>query len=378
MSSEVPVGWSHRRLRDLVEIAPDSISAAAIAELEAVAHYSLPAFDAGRAPEITAGRNIKSNKSLVPHDCVLFSKLNPRIPRVWRIRERSPLPSVCSTEFWPLVSRSDDVDLDFLAALISSDTFLGDPQIAPSSSTNSHQRVDRTSFQNYIVCLPSREEQQRIAEVLRSTQRAFDLADATAGRLRSVLTALRTALTHDPDTAPEALDRVALNNLCRPRQHPVISSQQLTEIGYPAYGANGQIGFYTSFTHANPVIAITCRGATCGTINWIPGPAYVTGNAMALDEVRHDLINERFLFHWLSAWGVAKSISGSAQPQITRQSLNGIKIVLPPLEAQASVAAILDDVQKQLEVASLTRSKLKSVCAQVTSDLLSGRVRVPA
>jgi len=99
---------------------------------------------------------------------------------------------------------------------------------------------------------------------------------------------------------------------------------------------------------------------------------------MALDEVRTDLINERFLFHYLSAWGVAKSIAGSAQPQITRQSLNGIRIVLPELDEQIAIVALLDSVLAQLEASFVSLANLIRVRSEVTSDLLSGRARVPA
>ena len=55
--------------------------------------------------------------------------------------------------------------------------------------------------------------------------------------------------------------------------------------GFPVYGANGQIGFYSEYNHEHPTILITCRGATCGRIN-ISGPrSYVNGNAMALDDL---------------------------------------------------------------------------------------------
>ncbi|AYE95273.1 hypothetical protein C0J29_11200 [Mycobacterium paragordonae] len=51
----------------------------------AVAHYSLPAFDMGVRPAIVDALSIKSAKYLLTEPCVLFSRLNPRIPRIWNI-----------------------------------------------------------------------------------------------------------------------------------------------------------------------------------------------------------------------------------------------------------------------------------------------------
>lgn len=36
---------------------------------------------------------------------------------------------------------------------------------------------------------------------------------------------------------------------------------------YPVFGANGIIGKYDKFNHKNSELLITCRGATCGSVN---------------------------------------------------------------------------------------------------------------
>ena len=46
-------------------------------------HFSIPAFDAGVRAVVEFGEAIKSNKFLVAEECVLLSKLNPRIARIW-------------------------------------------------------------------------------------------------------------------------------------------------------------------------------------------------------------------------------------------------------------------------------------------------------
>ena len=50
-----------------------------------VAHFSFPAFDDGAWPASVDARSVQSGKFLLPAPCVLFSKLNPRIPRVWNV-----------------------------------------------------------------------------------------------------------------------------------------------------------------------------------------------------------------------------------------------------------------------------------------------------
>lgn len=204
-------------------------------------------------------------------------------------------------------------------------------------------------------------------------------AEQAANKARRLLANLGREIIQSPDEEPiYGSERLRLLDVCRPKQHPIIGKADLTLEGYPVYGANGQIGFAQSFTHADPVIAITCRGATCGTVNWVPAKSYVTGNAMALDHLDRERVHERFLFHYVSVWGVARSISGSAQPQITRQSLSCIDVIAPDVFRQAEIANALDAIEMEAIAAEDALGKTRNLKAAVMSDLLSGRVRVPA
>lgn len=136
-------------------------------------------------------------------------------------------------------------------------------------------------------------------------------------------------------------EKVNINDICRPRQWKTLSTENLTDIGYPVYGANGKIGFYNEYTHEFPTLAITCRGATCGSVHITEPKSYINGNAMALDEISNE-VDIKFLFYYFQSRGFNDVISGSAQPQITGQGLSKVKIPLPPLPIQKRIAEILD------------------------------------
>ena len=137
------------------------------------------------------------------------------------------------------------------------------------------------------------------------------------------------------------MEKVLLTLICRPKQWKTISSKDLLESGYPVYGANGKIGFYNSYTHEHPTVLITCRGATCGSINISDPKSYVNGNAMALDNLSEE-VDLYYLKYYLEYRKLDDVISGSAQPQITGKGLSKVKIPLPPLDQQKKIAAILD------------------------------------
>lgn len=139
-----------------------------------------------------------------------------------------------------------------------------------------------------------------------------------------------------------------LIELCNPKQWKTIPTKYLKEDGYPVYGANGKIGFYDEYTHEKPTLMITCRGATCGTLNICEPYSYINGNAMALDNLDCE-IDMRYLYYYLNYRGLKDTISGSAQPQITRVSLSKVKVYYPNLEKQLTIVSILDKSKELID-----------------------------
>ena len=157
---------------------------------------------------------------------------------------------------------------------------------------------------------------------------------------------------------PASWTEVSLYDICNPKQWSTIPQTAFVEEGYPVYGANGKIGYYTEFNHEKPTVLITCRGATCGTINVCEAKSYVTGNSMALDDLDESRANLNFLVYALRNRGLAKAITGTAQPQITRESLKAVSIAFPPLPGQRRIAEILDK-------ADALRAKRRAALAQL-------------
>lgn len=63
---------------------------------------------------------------------------------------------------------------------------------------------------------------------------------------------------------------------------------------------------------------------------------------MALDELKDERVDLRFLARFLQFRGFKDVVSGSSQPQLTRQGISKVAVPLPPLDEQRRIAAILD------------------------------------
>lgn len=133
----IPKGWRVGKVDDIIEISKKSISPIKSPNV-LFSHYSIPAYDNGKQPESQFGKEIMSNKFLVHDRMILFSKLNPKIKRIWYV-ENVPENSICSTEFVPYVAK--DITLSaFVYSLISSQGFYDFVMSMVNGATGSHQR----------------------------------------------------------------------------------------------------------------------------------------------------------------------------------------------------------------------------------------------
>ena len=141
-----------------------------------------------------------------------------------------------------------------------------------------------------------------------------------------------------------------LGEICDIYQPKTISNEMLVKGGkYPVYGANGTIGFYNSYNHIESEILLTCRGATCGTINVSQPYSWINGNAMVIHR-KSDYLDFKFLYFLMKSLDYSLVINGAAQPQITRARLAPIKVAIPPKSTQLSIVSELDNLNELIRI----------------------------
>ena len=135
----LPKGWEVGAINDLATLSKTQVNPQESPE-EVVDHFSIPAFDAGMRPVVEAGSAIKSNKFLVVAGCVLISKLNPRIARVWLPPLSRGRRQIASTEFLVFVPAQTS-DRHYLYCQFQQTGFREELAQGASGTSNSHQRV---------------------------------------------------------------------------------------------------------------------------------------------------------------------------------------------------------------------------------------------
>ena len=197
-----------------------------------------------------------------------------------------------------------------------------------------------------IYMSQSKAEQKKIASLLSLIDERIATQSKIIDKLQSLIKGLRVCLIQKEDG-----EIVYLNEIAQIYQPKTISSTELTDDGFLVYGANGIIGKYKDYNHKTEQICITCRGNTCGMVNYTKPMSWITGNAMVVNTDEHqDIVFKRYLYHYLSAYNFNSIISGSGQPQIVRTPLEKLKIALPSILEQEQRAMLLDKIQGKIDM----------------------------
>ena len=147
--------------------------------------------------------------------------------------------------------------------------------------------------------------------------------------------------------------------MCAPKQWKSLKQSEMTSDGYPVYGANGVIGYYSEYNHEEETILVGCRG-TCGEVNLCAPYSYVTSNAMCLDRLS-DRVDRDYLICFLKAYNFGRVIGGTSQPQITKAGISSIEVPLFSLEKQIVIRLRLKSILDELVSCKALLAKLDTL-----------------
>ncbi len=189
--------------------------------------------------------------------------------------------------------------------------------------------LNTSIISNLPILLPPLPGAKKIAEILSTWDAAIETVEKLIANAEAQKKALMQQLLAGKKRLPGFSGKwkeCSLGKLAKIYQPQTISQSDLTEEGYPVYGANGLIGHYEHYNHDTWQTLITCRGSTCGTVNKTTGKAWITGNAMVMNVDANGDIDKSFFYYLLSNINFVPLISGSGQPQITGRPLAALEV----------------------------------------------------
>ncbi|UWQ01039.1 restriction endonuclease subunit S [Aliiroseovarius crassostreae] len=182
-----PEGWETRPLNTVVEQQKQSVKPDQHLD-ETFEHFSLPAFDKAKWPTRERGAEIKSNKTAVPANSLLVSKLNPRIQRVWVPQVVGEHRQICSTEFLCFMPAAG-LGRATVETLFRSDEMREKMAAMVTGTSNSHQRVPPKVLMQADVLLPEAcaKAFEEVARPLLHKRQANEQENQTLAEMRDLL-----------------------------------------------------------------------------------------------------------------------------------------------------------------------------------------------
>ena len=239
--------------------------------------------------------------------------------------------------------------------------------------------ITSKQLKNIRIPVPPLAEQRKSAEVSGVWDKAIEkqarLIEKLALRKRALMQRLLSAKLRLPGFS-EPWKKVKLGDVAELYQPQTIQSEDLSQTGYPVYGANGLIGYYNNYNHEYPQVVITCRGSSCGTVNFTPGKCWITGNAMVFIFDNNREVNISFFYYFISNSSFVNLISGSGQPQIVRQPLLKFELRIPPLKEQTAIAEVLTAADREIDLAKEKLERLRRQKRGLMQQLLTGKKRI--
>lgn len=280
------------------------------------------------------GLDNSSAKLLPLHTILLSSRAT--------VGECSIASNECTTNqgFQSLIAKQ--CNIDFLYYLIQTKK----KDLIRNACGSTFLEISANEIRKIKVAVPVQNEQEQIAKLLSLVDERIATQNKIIEKLQSLIKGLRVCCMQRVYG-----NNVYLSEIAQIYQPQTISSTELTEDGFLVYGANGIIGKYKDYNHETEQICITCRGNTCGMVNYTKPMSWITGNAMVINTDKYqDKVCKRYLYHYLSAYNFNSIISGSGQPQIVRTPLEKLKITLPTISEQKQKAIIFDKIQDKIDI----------------------------
>ena len=241
----------------------------------------------------------------------------------------------------------------YLKVYLTSNDFVRQYSRVMSQSTRN--QVPITTQRLFYINLPDKPEQQKIAAFLTAVDNKIEqlskkqalLSEYKKGLMQQIFSQVIRFKVDDGSDFPDWEER-KLGDVGKVYQPKTISQTDLTTKGFDVYGANGIIGKYSEYNHEFEQIAVTCRGNTCGTVNFTKPKSWITGNAMVVNVDDSKVVNKTFIYYQLSHTNLTYLITGSGQPQITGD-IKTHKVKIPSLPEQTKIANFLSSIDNKIE-----------------------------
>ena len=338
-----------------------------------------------------------SSAKLLPANSILFTS---RAPIGYVALAKNEIAT--NQGFKSLVLK-DDNDPKFFYYLLKNIT----PQIKSYASGSTFQEISGKVLSTITIKIPNANIQKRIGEFIEKFDKKIELNKKTNETLECIAKAVFKSwfIDFDPvkaksegrstglpdeisDLFPDSFEDSELGNIPKnwgvKKLGNIISikygknfpTKNLVESGFPVFGGNGIIGYHSSFLYKEEMTLMSCRGAASGSILRSLPESFITNNSLVMDHTSNKFPSQRYIEYFLQSTDRSGFITGSAQPQVTIESIYDLSFLVPNYELVEYFQNLINPLNQKSLLIMKQNKNLELLRNTLLPKLISGELRI--
>ncbi len=212
-------------------------------------------------------------------------------------------------------------------------------------------------------------EQQKIASFLSLIDERIATQSKIIQRLETLIKGLCQKIFNQKK---EDFKCVPLGSICVISKGEQINSSELSKVD-KYYVMNGGVlpsGYHFEYNTEADIISISEGGNSCGYVQYNETRFWSGGHCYTLNDVNINVKN-KYLYYYLKAFenDIMKLRVGSGLPNIQKKSLDGFQVLVPTIEKQEEIIAILDNLSNKLKIENRISSNYQCVKKHLLQNL---------
>ena len=172
---------------------------------------------------------------------------------------------------------------------------------------------------------------------------------------------------------PEGWEVKEIFDITAVRYGENLPSKKMKKNGeYLVYGAAKVIGRYDEYNCENATVITGCRGS-CGQMKITNPKSFITNNSFIFDFSEEQKL---FFYYQLTTRGLQDYLGGTAQPQITLESISGLTLMVPKEKLVKHFNVIAIPIFKQIDLLDDVNTNLRQIRDMLLPKLISGEIDV--
>jgi len=202
--------------------------------------------------------------------------------------------------------------------------------------------INSKNFSECYIGIPSKEEQKKIATLLRLIDERIVTQNKIIDKLQSLIKGIAQKIVHSNKT------NVHLSE-CVECSYSTLQESDVCEHGaYPVYGANGIVGYLNNYNTEGEAVYIIKDGSGVGTVSYVTGKCSATGTLNTLQA--KEGYSLQYLYYLLKVFNFEPYKTGMAIPHIYFKDYGKAKVFCPSYTEQLQYARLLSAIDSELSI----------------------------